>query len=847
MKTLHRALGVAPLIGALALAPLLGAGPAHAAPDNTRSYSYVSSVAAGNQARQFALDERNGALYVPTDNGDGQPGALTRVGSAAFTAETPIPLESAATRVAVDPATNTAFVARDDLNGGWDFALTGSLDVIDLATGAVTKTIHGVPTTTDSIVYYPRTNTVYAMSNDYVVPIDPAAGTVGTPVEISTVADTYFTNAVIDPANDRLWAGNRTKGTIEAFDLRTNTWLKDQSIPVTTFTFDGTVVGGSLAALAIDPALNQIYAVLNPNSKGVWNAGLGKLVVANTQTRQILGTPIQVGKTSRAAAVDTRSHEVYVTSSEDSALTVISPDTWTAKTAVDFVQAGIVSGYGTGPANLWGVATDPTNNAVFVSHPYSKTPLSSTQSAISKVAVSGALPAVTTLAPAPGQGDTQPSTPPVVNPVFSGPKAPALAKGPDGAVEITANSLTWDISAYASAWEAHPYGGVRVSDKNAFTFSSGTGWSDPKTGAAQIGWGDAIEYRPYPGLAPDVFLTFANPYLVRNADGSGALSFDVAWGESKSNVSAGYKRVTLATFTNLSLSVQADGSTAISGTPVYAGRVYQAPGQAASPNSFPKSFIDYLDPALRGWWMTTSASADGNARKVPNPIAGTFTATAKPSEANGPSVDGGEAVVTPTPEPSTGPSTDPSTGPSTEPSTGPSTAPSTDPSTGPTTGPSTAPSTDPSAAPSIDPGTPDNRTVVPVTIGSSAAVAGGSVHLRASGFAAGETVEIWLHSTPVRLATVTADARGLVEATVTIPATTPPGAHTLKLEGTTARGEVPVTVSAALSTGDVAPVSAGPGQLSQTGANIAGVLIAGSVLLLLGLGFVLKRRREEGV
>lgn len=47
----------------------------------------------------------------------------------------------------------------------------------------------------------------------------------------------------------------------------------------------------------------------------------------------------------------------------------------------------------------------------------------------------------------------------------------------------------------------------------------------------------------------------------------------------------------------------------------------------------------------------------------------------------------------------------------------------------------------------------------------------------------GEELEIWLHSTPVQLATVTADADGAFSTSVTIPANIPAGVHTVEVRG----------------------------------------------------------------
>ena len=60
---------------------------------------------------------------------------------------------------------------------------------------------------------------------------------------------------------------------------------------------------------------------------------------------------------------------------------------------------------------------------------------------------------------------------------------------------------------------------------------------------------------------------------------------------------------------------------------------------------------------------------------------------------------------------------------------------------------------------------------------------GGTVEVEASGFWPGEQVTVDLHSDPVQLATLTADANGTVSGSLVIPASTPPGDHTLVLTG----------------------------------------------------------------
>jgi len=154
------------------------------------------------------------------------------------------------------------------------------------------------------------------------------------------------------------------------------------------------------------------------------------------------------------------------------------------------------------------------------------------------------------------------------------------------------------------------------------------------------------------------------------------------------------------------------------------------------------------------------------------------------------------------------PGTDPGTGPGEEPG-----APGADPGVQP--GPGTSPSPQPAAGP-----------VAELSTGS--VVAGGSVSIAATGFAPGERIEVWLHSEPVRLTALTADADGALRASVAIPAATEAGEHRLELRGADSGSLwLPLTVRASLaSTGsDVLPAAAGA-----------------SLAVLLGLLLVVARR-----
>ncbi|MBS1674619.1 MAG: hypothetical protein JSS74_11725, partial [Actinobacteria bacterium] len=121
-------------------------------------------------------------------------------------------------------------------------------------------------------------------------------------------------------------------------------------------------------------------------------------------------------------------------------------------------------------------------------------------------------------------------------------------------------------------------------------------------------------------------------------------------------------------------------------------------------------------------------------------------------------------------------------------------------------------------------------------LGSSSVSAGGSITIAGSGLEENEKVALELHSTPVSLGSATSDADGAFSATVTIPANTTPGEH--HVVAILADGS---QITAALTV--VAAGSVAGGGLALTGADSGSFLLLAVVLLALGLGLVVARRR----
>lgn len=147
---------------------------------------------------------------------------------------------------------------------------------------------------------------------------------------------------------------------------------------------------------------------------------------------------------------------------------------------------------------------------------------------------------------------------------------------------------------------------------------------------------------------------------------------------------------------------------------------------------------------------------------------------------------------------------------------------------------------------------------------------GERVEMSGGGFEPGATVEIWLNSDPIHLATIRASATGVIDASVKIPASAPLGRHTLEARGASASGgtlvlETPIVVAKAAggredATSQPAPAGGGDGaradaddsstsprgSTGRTGALPFGVLaFMGSALLLAGVLLVVLARRRR--
>lgn len=597
----RRAIGATALVAALALALAavpLAVASASAAPSDPRSFTVASTVDAGDLVRSIAVDDSADRTYFTIDRGAGAPGAIGWL-----TTSTGVVSEQVIELAGEEPANIAVNETAHEL-----YVLhyrSGELTVIDTATSTVEKIIGGVPAYPGGLEVNPDTNDVYVLA-DGVTTVDIPAGTVGAEIAISTQAFPLLKDGLYDPRTKLLWIAEGRAGVVTAYNTLTRTWLPDVAIPVTSFAYDGAALGGRPSALALDEQLGTLYVAVAPRLQDAWTNT--KLISIDTATALHIGSPIELGNTTRDIVVDQTTHEVYAANGFSNTLSVVDPVSWSPTEAVDFSALGITAGTGAANANVWAVGTSQANNRVLVSHPYGT-------SRVSVVDRLGTVGTPTVREPAPGQD--QPAPPEPENAVWNGPARPALAEAPATAVATTDNSFAWSFSNYSKAWVTSLFGGVTSDDAHVMTFSDGVGWADSASGRAQVAWADGFSFQPYPGLAPDVRMTFGNPVLTVESDGSGSVTFDVSWSVASDLASEGFARVEVVTLPAGAATVSGD-VVSFERTPEYANREYIDSFGTAHASSFPAPYLDYLDESIRAWFYSSGSSLDPT--KVPNAV-----------------------------------------------------------------------------------------------------------------------------------------------------------------------------------------------------------------------------------
>jgi hypothetical protein len=140
----------------------------------------------------------------------------------------------------------------------------------------------------------------------------------------------------------------------------------------------------------------------------------------------------------------------------------------------------------------------------------------------------------------------------------------------------------------------------------------------------------------------------------------------------------------------------------------------------------------------------------------------------------------------------------------------------------------------PPPTPSPSPSQPGN------TISITVVTPGATISVTVTGFHPREVIVFVIHSTPVQLASVTANASGAANASLAIPSSIPTGSHTITATGLTS-GHV---VSFQVTVDQPTAAGGGPG-LSNTGVAAVALGTLGGIFLIGGIAFTFAGRRRN--
>jgi YVTN family beta-propeller protein len=298
------------------------------------TYAVTATIGVGGGPRAVAVDPATNTIYVANNYSD----TVSVIDGATNTVTATIAVGAGPEGMVVDPATNTIYVA--DVRAD-------TVSVIDGATNTVTATI-AVGAGPAGMAVDPVTNTVYvANAGDPAVSptvsvIDEATNTVTATIAASTSPE----GVAVDPATNTVYVTNQgtlsnLNGTVSVIDGATNT---------VTATIG---VGFGPFGVAVDPATNTIY-VTN------WLTGppSGTVSVIDGATGTVTAS-IAVGTGPTGVAADPATSTVYVANGSDATVSVIDE-------ATNAVTATV--GVGAGAFGPDAVAVDPATHVVYVAN-----------------------------------------------------------------------------------------------------------------------------------------------------------------------------------------------------------------------------------------------------------------------------------------------------------------------------------------------------------------------------------------------------------------------------------------------------------------------------------------------
>jgi YVTN family beta-propeller protein len=267
----RRWIGRGGLAVAAAAAVSIGSLPAAAA----ATYSLIATVSTGTEAYLVAVDPTTNTAYVANPGADQVAvvdGATNSVISTVVVGDNPA-------GVAVNPSNHRVYVSNANEN---------TVSVIDETTYSVIATVP-VGAGPSAIAVNPVTNTVYVTdTSGAAVSVIDAANTVSVTVGVGTSP----VGIAVNPTTNTIYVANQFDSTVSVIDGRFDTVTTSITIP------------GSLAAMAVNPATNTIYV----NNY----AGTGSIAVIDGATNSVSAS-ISAGSVTWGLAVDPTTNTIYET------------------------------------------------------------------------------------------------------------------------------------------------------------------------------------------------------------------------------------------------------------------------------------------------------------------------------------------------------------------------------------------------------------------------------------------------------------------------------------------------------------------------------------------------------
>lgn len=222
---------------------------------------------------------------------------------------------------------------------------TNSVQVLDVTTNTVGPTIPIDPNITNflnGIAITPDRQTAYVNSVSDVLAINTNINMITATVPIPAGAEGY--GVAISPDGTKAYAVVAFNAdVVNVIDVATNTITATITLPL----------GSEAFGVAITPDGTKGYVTCR-----VGSGSIGNVVVFNTATNTVIGSPITVGATPQGIAITPDGTLVYVANRRSGDVSVISTATNTVIATIPLETSG--------PASLFGIAITPNGSKAYI-------------------------------------------------------------------------------------------------------------------------------------------------------------------------------------------------------------------------------------------------------------------------------------------------------------------------------------------------------------------------------------------------------------------------------------------------------------------------------------------------